>query len=58
MATIATASSLAKKAGNASTVDASRVCSNGESRKDECGNDALSTESRVHSTQPIHYGGG
>ena len=57
MATTAIASSLAKKARNASAADSGRACFNGRSRKDECDNGVPSTaKSRVHSMQLIHYG--
>jgi len=36
-ANIAMTSSLAKKAGDTSTVGSHRACSNGRDRKDECG---------------------
>jgi len=36
MATIATASSLAKEAGGISTVDSNRTCSDKRSKEDKC----------------------
>jgi len=57
-ANIAMTSSLAKKAGDASTVGSHRACSNGRDRKDECGDGEPSTEGRVSSRKPICYGCG
>jgi len=52
------ASGLAKEAGDASTACSHRTCSNGRSRKDECGDGNPSTEGRVSSKELIHYGCG
>ena len=51
-------SSLAKEAGDVSTVGSHRACSNGRGRKDECGNGKPSTEGRISSKEPIGYGCG
>jgi len=53
-----TISSLAKKAGDASIAGFHSACSNERGRKDECGDDKPSTEGRVSSKKPIHYGCG
>jgi len=54
----ATTTSVAKKAGNTSTVGNNRACSDGESRKNKCRSGMPSTEDRVGSMQPICYGCG
>ena len=50
------ASSMAKEAENASTVDSNKVCSNGRSREDKYGDGILSIEGRGCSMKPICYG--
>jgi len=52
------ASGLAKEAGVASTAGSYRTCSNGRSREDKHGDGDPSTEGRVSSKEPIHYGCG
>ena len=58
-AIIAMASSLAKEAGDASTVGSYRTCSDGRSKEDKCSNGETPTaRDRVSSKKPIHYGCG
>jgi len=52
------ASSMAKKAGNASIAGNNGAYSNGGSGKDECSDDMPSTESKVCTMEPICHGGG
>jgi len=52
------ASSLAKEAGDALIVGSNRICSNGRSRENKCGDGKLSTEGRVSSKEPTCYGCG
>ena len=55
-ANIAIASSLAKEAGDTSTVGSHRAYPDGRSGKDKYDNGKPSTEGRVSSKEPIHYG--
>ena len=55
-ANIAIASSLAKEAGDTSTVGSHKACPNRRSGKDKYDNGEPSTEGRVSSKKPIHYG--
>ena len=56
---IATASGMAKEAGDASTVDSYRTCSDGRSREDECSNGKTPTaRGRVFLKELIRYGCG
>jgi len=56
-AIIATATGLAKEAGDASTAGSHRTCSNGRSRKDKCGNgEILTARGRVSSKELICHG--
>ena len=48
--------SVAEEVGNASSVGDNRTRSNGESGKDKCSNDMLSTEGRGCSKKPLYYG--
>jgi len=50
------ASNLAKKAGATSAAGSDRTCSNRRSRKNKCSYGDPSTEDRVSSKKPIHYG--
>jgi len=52
------ASSVAKEAGDASTADDNRACSDGGSRENKYGNGILTTEGRVCTMKPIYHGGG
>jgi len=50
---------LAKKAEDASTAGSYRICSNGRSREDKCGNGETPTaRGKVPSKEPICYGCG
>jgi len=53
MATMAKTSDMAKKTGSSTTVDASRTCSNEESRENKCSNSVPHSESRVGTAQLI-----
>jgi len=55
-AIIVIALGLAKEAGDTSTVGSHGTCSNGRSRENQCSHGNLSTEDRVSSKEPIHYG--
>jgi len=52
------ASGLAKEAGDTSTVGPHRICSDRRYREDKCSYGNPSTENRVSSKEPIHYGCG
>jgi len=49
--------SVAEKAGNASSPGDNRACSDRESRKDRGSNGVLSTEGRVCLTKPTYHEG-
>jgi len=49
---------LAKEAEDISTAGSHRTCSNGRCRKDKYSYSNPSTEDRVSSKEPIHYGCG
>jgi len=49
MATISTASNLAKETEGDSTAGSNRTCSDGRSREDKCGDNAPQSEGKVHS---------
>jgi len=50
--------SLAKEAGNTSTADNNRACSNRGSGKNEGSNSMLPTEDRVCPKKPLYHGHG
>jgi len=54
----ATTISVVEEAGNTSPVDDNGACSDGRSRKNKCGDGALTTEGRVGAMQPIYYRSG
>ena len=56
MATIDTASNMAKKTENTLTADVNRAYSNRGSKKNECSDGMPLAESRVSATQPICHG--
>jgi len=52
----ATTTSMVKEAGNTFSAGDNRICSDRESEKNECSNNALSTEGRGCSKKPLCYG--
>jgi len=54
----AMATSIAEKAGNATSVGDNRSCSNRESKKDGYSDDIPSAKSRRYIKNPLCYGGG
>ena len=46
---------MAKEAGNTSTADDNRACSNGRSGENRCSNGIPSIESRVCSKKPLYH---
>ena len=58
MANIAKTLNMAKKARDTSTMGSNRIYTNGRSRKDECSDDTLSTESREWTNKSLYHGRG